>query len=476
MRVRKLSFSSYRILRPAAVAVAAVVAASSVETRAEDWPQWRGPAGTGVSTEQALPDRWSDTEGVAWKARLRGVGVSSPVVSGDRVFVTSQIGAGVRREGNHPTLVQDGSASTRGERGLTQAAGAGAGAGGAADDGRVRFLVEAFARTDGRSLWTFELPASDARHGVHDKHNLASASPVTDGTRVYAAFGTGQMVAVDMNGKQVWQRDLAAEYGAWQINWGHGSSPIVYRDTVILPCFHEPASYLIALDARTGATRWKVDRGSKVVSYSTPLVVGAQTGDELVLNTSEALEAYDPASGKTLWRLTEPSRFAIPMPVHHDGVLYASRGYRSGPYAAIKVGGRGDIAASHVLWKVPTGAPYISSLVYHDGLLYMAADVGVVTCIEAKTGERVWQERLEGVFTASPVAADGKIYLMSESGETIVLRPGRKADVIARNTLNGRLLASPAISRGRLFLRTDDTLIAIGGPAERRARAAVEVQ
>jgi outer membrane protein assembly factor BamB len=284
---------------------------------------------------------------------------------------------------------------------------------------------------------------------------------VTDGTRVYAVFGTGQIVAVDMKGARVWQRDLAAEYGAWQINWGHGSSPIVYRDTVILPCFHEPTSYLIALDARTGATRWKVDRGSKVVSYSTPLVVSAPTGDELVLNTSEALEAYDPASGKVLWRLTEPSRFAIPMPVHHDGVLYASRGYRSGPYAAIKVGGRGDIAASHVLWKVPTGAPYISSLVYHDGLLYMAADVGVVTCVEAKTGQRVWQERLEGVFTASPVAADGKIYLVSESGETIVLRPGRKADVIARNTLNGRLLASPAISGGRLFLRTDDSLIAI---------------
>ena len=463
MRMRMpsiLPFRRYRnVARLAPITIATMLAAAaSVETRAEaeDWPQWRGPAGTGVSTEQSLPERWSDTENVAWKAKLRGVGVSSPVVSGDKVFITSQIGAGVRREGNHPTLVQGGNASAQGERGLAQAAGAAPG------DGRIRFLVEAFARTDGRSLWAFELPASDARPAVHDKHNLASASPVTDGTRVYAVFGTGQMVAVDMKGARVWQRDLAAEYGAWQINWGHGSSPIVYRDTVILPCFHEPTSYLIALDAKTGATRWKADRGSKIVSYSTPLVVSAPTGDELVLNTSEALEAYDPATGKELWRLTEPSRFAIPMPVHHDGVLYASRGYRSGPYAAIKVGGRGDIASSHVLWKIPTGAPYISSLVYHDGLLYMAADVGVVTCVEAKTGERVWQERMEGVFTASPVAADGKIYLVSESGETIVLRPGRKADVIARNTLNGRLLASPAISRGRLFLRTDDALIAIG--------------
>jgi outer membrane protein assembly factor BamB len=438
-------------------AAAIVVTAATGQAQAQDWPQWRGPAGTGVSTEQSLPERWSDTDGIAWKARLRGVGVSSPVVWGDRIFVTSQIGTGARREGNHPTLVQTGSASEHGERNLGTAAAAG--------DGRVRFLIEAFARTDGKPLWAFELPATDSLPAVHDKHNLASASPVTDGTRVYAVFGTGQMVAVDMKGAQVWKRDLAAEYGAFQINWGHGSSPIVYRDTIILPCYHEPSSYLIALDAKTGATRWKVDRGSKIVSYSTPLVVPAATGDELVLNTSEALEAYDPATGKSLWRLNEPSRFAIPMPVYNDGVIYASRGYRSGPYAAIKVGGRGDIAKSHVVWNVPTGAPYISSLVYHDGLLYMAADVGVVTCVDAKTGERVWQERMEGVFTASPVAADGKVYLVSESGETIVLRPGRKSHVIARNRIDGRLLASPAVSRGRLFLRTDDALIAIGGSA-----------
>lgn len=162
MRARMLSFNWYRIVVPVAAA-AMLAAAANVEMLAQDWPQWRGPAGTGVSTEQSLPERWSDTEGVAWKARLRGVGVSSPVVSGDRVFVTSQVGAGVRREGSHPTLVQDGNAGARGERGLAASA--------AADgDGRIRFLVEAFARTDGRPLWTFELPSSEARPAVHDKH------------------------------------------------------------------------------------------------------------------------------------------------------------------------------------------------------------------------------------------------------------------------------------------------------------------
>jgi outer membrane protein assembly factor BamB len=441
-----------------------IIATATAVVHADNWPQWRGPSGTGVTAETGLPERWTDGEGIAWKARLRGVGVSTPVVWADRVFITSQVGTGARREGSHPTLVQDGTAREKGERPL------GAPGRGVRDDGLDRgglptFLVEAFAYTDGRSLWTFELAAEGDLPGVHDKHNLASASPVTDGERVYAVFGTGQVVAVDVSGKQVWHRHLGKEYSPFQINWGHGSSPIVYRDLVILPCFHELASYLIALDARTGATRWKIDRGSKVLSYSTPLVVKTADGDELVLNTSEAVEAYDPATGKALWRVDEVSRFAIPMPVHHGGVVYASRGYRSGPYAAIRTGGRGEITKSHVVWKVPTGAPYIASLVYYDGLLYMAGDVGVVTCIDAQTGGRVWQERLDGVFTASPAAGDGKIYLLSESGETIILRAGRKPEVVARNRIDGRLLASPAISRGRLFLRTDDHLFSVTGKA-----------
>jgi outer membrane protein assembly factor BamB len=422
-----------------------------VTAHADNWPQWRGPSGTGVSTERGLPLKWSDGDGVAWKAAIRGTGVSSPIVWNDRVFVTSQLGTVARREGNHPTLVQDGTAREAGERSLRAAS------------GKLTFLIEAFVRTDGRSLWAFELPAEGTPPPVHEKHNLASASPVTDGERVYAVFGTGQVVAVDMQGKRVWHRNLAAEHGPFEINWGHGSSPIVYNDLVILPCYHEPQSYLLAMDARTGATRWKIDRGGKVVSYSTPIVIRGGDGDELVLNTSEALEAYRPATGEALWRVTETSRFAIPMPVHDAGVIYASRGYRSGPYLAVRAGGRGEVTPSHVLWKSPTGAPYISSLVYADGLLFMAGDVGVVTCIDAKTGERVWQERTGGIFTASPVAADGRIYLFSEPGETIVMRAARKPEVLARNRVDARLLASPAFSNGWIFFRSDDQIIAVRG-------------
>jgi outer membrane protein assembly factor BamB len=185
-------------------------------------------------------------------------------------------------------------------------------------------------------------------------------------------------------------------------------------------------------------------------------------GTELVVNSSTGIEAYDAATGAPLWHFDEPNQFPIPVAMHHDGVIYLSRGYRSGPYAAIRPGGRGDITKTHVLWHVRTGAPYTSSLVHYDGLLYMAGDVGVITCIDAKTGALVWRERLGGVYTASPVAADGKIYFMSESGETIVLRAGRKPEVIARNPIGGRVLASPAISSGRIFIRTDDHLVAVG--------------
>jgi outer membrane protein assembly factor BamB len=219
---------------------------------------------------------------------------------------------------------------------------------------------------------------------------------------------------------------------------------------------------LVALDKRTGVVRWKRDREPGAHSYSTPLVVTHEGRSTLVLNSSRGVEAFDPATGEPLWQVLEDNRFPIPMPVHHQGVLYMSRGYRSSPYLAIRLGGRGDVTNSHVVWKTPTGAPYVSSLVYFDGLLYMATEMGIVSALDPATGQSVWRERIGGVFTASPVAGDGKIYLASESGEVVVLRAGRKPDVLSRNKLNTHIVASPAIARGRLFLRGDDELIAVG--------------
>jgi outer membrane protein assembly factor BamB len=423
---------------------------------AADWPTWRGPSGNGTVDEGRLPETWSATENVAWKAPIGGVGVSSPIVSGDVVIVTSQIGTGVRRPGNHPRLVQGGDAESAGERALDTSRAAG-------DGDAVAFLVEAFHRDDGRRLWEYRLAARGDLPGVHDKHNLASPSPVTNGEMVYAWFGTGQIVALHLEGEEIWQRHLGEEIAPFDLVWGHSSSPTLFGDLLILLCDHEPASYLLALDARTGGERWRADRGSGRLSYSTPLVVEGPRGPELVVNSSQRVDAYDPRTGELLWYTGEANRFPIPMPLFHDGVIYMSRGYRSGPYMAIRPGGRGDVSDSHVVWRRETGAPYISSLVLDDGLLYMATDVGAVTVVDAATGERTSQQRVEGVFSASPVAGDGKIYFVSESGETIVLRAGPEPTVLARNDVGERAVASPAISNGQIFIRTDDHVFCIGG-------------
>lgn len=421
---------------------------------AENWPHWRGPSSTGVSPEAGLPERWSDTENVAWKSPVRGLGISSPIVWGDQIFVTSQIGRSARRPGSHPTLVQGGNPAESGERAL------GGGSAPAAD--RVSFLVTALNRVDGKKLWEYEIPAEGKLAEVHDKHNLASSSPLTDGKRVYAWFGTGQFVALEMTGKLIWSRHLGREYAPFDINWGHSSSPALFNDSLILLCYHQPTAYLVNLDAASGKTRWRVERGRDINSYSTPLVVPSASGPELIVNSSEGLSGHSASTGQLLWHIQESNRFPIPMPVFHDGTIYTTRGYRSGPYMAIRPGGKGDISKSHVVWRIDTGAPYVSSLVYYDGLLYMAGDVGVLSAIDAKTGQRIWQERTGGVFTASPVAADGRIYLLSEDGQAIVLAAGRSPRVLARNRLNARQLASPAISGGRIFIRTDDAVIAIG--------------
>jgi outer membrane protein assembly factor BamB len=393
----------------------------------ENWPQWRGPLGTGVSTEKGLPTEWSTKQNVAWRAELAGLGVSSPIVWGNQVFVTYQLGAGTLRQGRHPTFVQEGNPADAGETPL-------GGARPQAPDDKIRFAVAAFRTTDGRQLWEHTLDAAGKLPDVHDKRNLATPSPISDGERVYAWFSTGQLTA---------------------------SSPALYRDRRILTCYQGSAAFLLALDKRTGKELWKVDRGRDVKSYSTPLVIETAQGPEVIVNSNESIEAFDPSTGKSLWKFLEPARFAVPMPVYQEGILYVSRGYRSGPYWALKAGERSDVPKSKLLWHVETGAPYTSSIVQHDGLLYMATEMGIVSCIDGKTGERVWRERLGGIYSASPVFADGNIYLVGENGETLVLRAGRTPQVLAKNKLDMRVIASPAISDGRIFIRGDRHLVAI---------------
>jgi outer membrane protein assembly factor BamB len=425
----------------------------------EDWPQWRGPSGNGISSETDLPTTWSVDNNIAWKVELAGLGGSSPIVMGDRVFVTSQTGHVAIREGSQPQLARDDTSL------VTQEIPMGGRRAADADTSEVFLVVEAFNRSDGNRLWEYRALSTGPFPELHETHNLATPTPVTDGEYIYAWFGNGLIVCLDMNGTLVWSRHLGREYSPFQIQWGHASSPVLYNELIILLCDHDQASYLLALDSKTGKEQWKRDRGTGRVSYSTPVVVPGQANEELIVNSSERIDAYNPSNGDLLWHVGSPRQSPIPAPVFHDSVIYMSRGYRNSDFLAIRTGGRGEISESHILWQTPSGASYVPSILYYEGLLYMTSDVGIVTCAEASTGEQVWRQRLRGIFFASPVAADGKVYFVSETGVTFVIQAGRVPHILARNDLGERFIGSPAISGGQIFLRSDENLFCIGKSA-----------
>ncbi|SRR5579871_39845 len=421
---------------------------------AADWPQWRGPTADGISLERDLPVQWDREHNIAWKARLPGLGTSTPIVWGDRIFVTSQIGDGPIGEGPVAGPARDFPGSPPARRGGVQE--------------RVRFAVQAFDRADGKMAWEYVFDAEGELPPTHTMHNLATPSCVTDGNVVYAWFGTGQLVALSLNGKLVWKRHLGKEYSPFFVLWGHGSSPLLYKDRLILLCDHRDASYLLALDKTTGAQLWKVDRGKDRRSYSTPVVIPSPDGrDQILVNGKERIDVYDVATGELRWYVGQAVTLAAPCPVLHDGMLYVTRGYSSGPYSAVEIGGLGD-ASSRVKWEIKTGAPYITSPLYYQGVMYLAGETGVVTAADAADGKSLWKARIGGIFSASPVEADGKVYLLNEDGETIVLEAGRELKILARNQLEERMLASPAISGGQIFERSDDHLICIGKATKRR--------
>jgi len=425
------------LLSPIVTAALALFVSGAGSTH--NWPQWRGPDADGVSQETGLPLRWSRSENIAWKVRLPGRGNSTPIIWSDRIFVTSQIGSGI---------VEARSARNDGPV--------------ANDDGPVTFVTQCFRREDGKLLWEHRVAAEKPLPPVHVFHNLSTPSPVTDGERVYVWFGTGQLLALTLEGQVVWTRHLGKEYSPFTLLWGHGSSPVVFRDSLILLCDHNPAAYLLALERRTGKEVWKTDRGKGLRSYSTPFLAAVGDRFELIVNSNPRIDAYDPENGQLLWYADGDCKVPIAMPVIADGILYATRGYNSGPYMAIRPGGKGDVNQTRVLWRVPTGAPYVSSLLYYRNLIYMATEVGIVKCIDPKTGQTLWTERIGGNFSASPVGADGKVYLLNEDGETAVLQAGRECVVLARNQLNEVCRASPAVSRGRIFIRSDENLYSIG--------------
>jgi outer membrane protein assembly factor BamB len=424
---------------------------------AGDWPQWRGPSSNGISDELGLPVRWSAGEHIKWKVSLAGFGASSPIVSGNHVFVTSQIGIVPAAQGMQPLLARDDQDLAGHENPI-------GGRRNRPDDskGAVTLVVEAFQKSDGVRLWKYSVRATGEFPQLHEKHNLATPTPATDGKLVCAWFGNGQLVALDMNGQVVWSRHLGIEYSSFITPWGHGGSPTLYKDLLILLCDHAESSYILALDKATGKERWKVDRGKGRISHSTPVVVPLPERDELIVNSSERIDAFNPQNGELLRFAGSQRQTPIPSPVFDKGVIYLSRGYRNSDFLALGPGGKGDVTKTNILWSASGGASYVPSILFYEGLIYVTNEVGIVTCADAGNGKTVWRQRLGGIFFASPVAGDGKIYMVSETGETFVLRAGRTAEILSKNELDERILASPAISNGHIFLRSDGTLFCIG--------------
>ncbi len=388
---------------------------------AENWPGWRGPNRNGVTTDIGVPTTWSATDNVLWKMPVPGAGISNPVVWGDRVFLTASEG---REQGE--------------------------------------LHVICFDRDTGRERWHQRLWGTAPTTFFFPKSGLASPSTVTDGQRLFAFFATGDVFCFDLDGGLLWQRSLADEYGPFENRFAASSSPLLFDETVILQCDHYGGSYVIALDQQTGANRWKSDRPEAWHSWSSPQLVPVGERIELVLSGSEKLDAYDPRTGSRLWTVRGLARECIPTPVSGNGLLYVVSG-PNGTHFAIKPGGQGDVTDSHVVWKNDRGTSFVPSAIMVGKRYYLADDKGIASCFDAASGTLLWRKRFGGKFTASPVAADGKLFFVNEAGSTLVLDATQPDYVeLARNDIGDDVYASPAISQGRFFLRTVTQLVCIG--------------
>lgn len=425
------------------VALAVALACFVGQARAENWSAWRGPRGDGSSLESGLPLKWSATEGVAWRTPIDGKGASTPVVWGDKVFITSNTGEFPVSKG--PTMIG------KVEAPIENDAAHGA-----------KFFVRAYSTANGAEAWTQEVPGR-LLTPTHRKHAMASPSCVADDERVYVWFGTGVLTAFDHAGTKIWSRDLAADYAPFAILYGHGSSPVLYNDKLILLCEHDIQSYILAVNKRTGETLYKADQ-EKRKSYSTPLLIQGPSRMEMVVNSNLRVDGFDPETGANLWKAGGLMPAEVPSPIFANGIIYTTGGFKNPPIMAVRPGGEGDVTPTHVVWRTASGAGYVPSPVWAGGAIFLVNDEGIAKRFDPATGENTWKERLAGSFSSSPVAtADGRIYTMNDDGETFVLdATGPDFKVLANNPLGETSLASPAVSGGSIYLRTEKALYRIG--------------
>jgi len=401
------------------IAFALLLAFTGIAVHADDWPQFRGPTGQGHSAERGLPIEWSESRNVRWKTPVPGRGWSSPVVAGGRVWVT--------------TAVKDKGASLRALAFDV-------------DTGREAVNVEVF------KIRNAEL--------TNPKNSHASPTPIVEGDRVYVHFGAEGTAALSSSGDIVWKTRLP-----YESQHGNGGSPVLYGDLLILSCDGSDDAFVVALDKGTGKVRWKTSRRQPAdQAYSTPLVIRVGERDEVVSVGAFRAAAYDPLTGKEIWRVSYGDGFSnVPRPVYGHGLVYIATGFQQPSLLAVRADGAGDVTKTHIAWTLRRGAPLTPSPLLVGDELYVVNDVGIASCLDAKTGETRWLQRLGGEYSASPVVADGRIYFLSEGGVATVIAPGKEFRKLATSSLDGETLASMAVSGGSIFIRTDSHLYRIGG-------------
>lgn len=398
---------------------------------AQNWPQFRGPNIQGHSSETGLPLKWSATENIAWKTELPGESWSSPIVWGDRVFVT--------------TTTEDG----------------------------VSCRVIAIDRKAGAILWNKEVFKQAIRR-KEGRNSYATPTPATDGKFIYACFGDGSFVALDFDGRIVWVNRDYQFYG----QHGLGTSLLLHDGLVIMARdgssdgedkkigWQIPwdKSYIVALDGKTGKESWKAMRGLSRISHGTPAIWKAPDGRAQVISEAgDVLQGFDLKTGKRLWSSEVIGEGKAPSVVLGDGLAFTSGGWGGKEtIKAFRLSGSGDLKESNLVWEQRKGMPKVPSMIYVKPHLFAITDGGIATCMKADTGELVWQQRLAGNFSASPVAAEGRVYFVGDNGETTVIEAGPEFKTLAKNPLEGNVQASPAISHGRIFIRTERHLFAIG--------------
>jgi len=419
------------------------------KTAAGNWPQWRGPDGSGVSNETNLPVEWSPTKNIKWKTPIDGRSHSSPIVWGNRIFLTTAVeGAVVPGAKAVAHTGDDGKPFLH-----PDSVGA---------DKKHTFKVICIDRDSGKIVWQSTAWEGTPYDNRHRKSSYAASTPATDGKLVYAFFGTEGLYAYDFKGKLAWKADIG-KLGT--VGMGTGTSPILFENLVIVQADEEngAASFIVAIDKKTGKEVWRTPRKVQV-SWSTPLLVRTSKRAELIASGFEAVVAYDPATGKELWRHKGVESNAIPSPVANNEMVFLVAGFPAKIAMAIKLGQNGDLTGN-TLWTYAKGTAYVPSPILYGDYLYLTTDRGILTCIDAKTGEVKYEGGripIPATFTASPVAFEGKILMTSEDGDTFIVKAGPKHEILGTNSVGEPVYASPAIADGRIFIRGEKNLYCIG--------------